>query len=66
MNNRLLKILLKINVSLAVVCGVIFVFHITFAYSPYNTHPALSEEMAKLFNFEKPEQQLSDKEIDWS
>ena len=65
MNSRFLKTLLKINTFLVVVGMVIFTLHITFAYSPYNTHPALSEEMAKLFNFEKPEQKLSAQEISW-
>src|SRR3989344_9157180 len=45
----------------------ITIFSVAFAYSPYYTHPDLTEEIAKLWNLKNNDQKLkiSQEEIQW-
>jgi parallel beta-helix repeat protein len=74
MKNRYLKQkTIQRSLSLSVLCLVfidvflLFVYKFSFSYSPYNTHPALTEEMAEFFNFKAAgrESGIGEQEIKW-
>ncbi|MEK7598883.1 MAG: hypothetical protein AAB474_00310, partial [Patescibacteria group bacterium] len=64
MSKSFLKFLIKINIYLILFSASVFALHFVLAYSPYNTHPALTEEMANFFNI-KNQNKLSDQNIGW-
>ena len=61
------KILIFFIAFLLFVNTFLFSFEFSFSYSPHNTHPALTEEMAEFFNSRIANQELriKDEEIEW-
>lgn len=57
----------KLFVSVIFLIGAVFLFSFVFAYSPYYTHPDLTEEISNLWNLknDNPELDISQNEIEW-
>lgn len=57
----------KLFVSVIFLIGAVFLFSFVLAYSPYYTHPDLTEEIINLWNSknDNPELDISQNEIEW-
>ena len=59
------KVKLKIVILTIIWFSFLGIFQPSYAYSPNNTHPDLTKEMAELYNFLEKGHKFSQKQVDW-